>query len=142
MLRDKYKIELEMCGGDYAIAMTSMADSQEDLSILADALLRIDKALLPVNRSPLCTTIKALPKRNMSIAQALESPKKVIDKQLSKGSVCAEYIWLYPPGIPIITPGEVINNETISIIAAAEENKMNLQKTFSNGKDDIAVVEK
>ena len=142
LLRDKYKIELEMCGGDYAIAMTSMADSQEDLSILADALLSIDKALLPVNRSPLCTTIKVLPKRNMSIAQALESPKKVIDKQLSKDSVCAEYIWLYPPGIPIITPGEVINNETLSIITAAEENKMNLQKTFSNGKDDIAVVEK
>ena len=142
LLRDKYKIELEMCGGDYAIAMTSMADSQEDLSILADALLSIDKTLLSVNRSPLCTTIKALPKRNMSIAQALESPKKVIDKQLSKDSVCAEYIWLYPPGIPIITPGEVINNETLSIIAAAEENKMNLQKTFSNGKDDIAVVEK
>lgn len=142
LLRDKYKIELEMCGGDYAIAMTSMADSQEDLSILADALLSIDKALLPVNRSPLCATIKALPKRNMSIAQALESPKKVIDKQLSKDSVCAEYIWLYPPGIPIITPGEAVNDETLSIIAAAEENKMNLQKTFSNGKDDIAVVEK
>ena len=119
-----------------------MADSQEDLSILADALLSIDKALLSVNRSPLCTTIKALPKRNMSIAQALESPRKVIDKQLSKDSVCAEYIWLYPPGIPIITPGEAVNDETISIIAAAEENKMNLQKTFSNGKDDIAVVEK
>ena len=56
--------------------------------------------------------------------------------------MCAEYIWLYPPGIPIITPGEAVNDETLSIIAAAEENKMNLQKTFSNGKDDIAVVEK
>lgn len=142
LLRDKYKIELEMCGGDYAIAMTSMADSQEDLSILADALLSIDKTLLSVNRSPLCTTITDLPKRNMSIAQALESPKKVIDKQFSKDSVCAEYIWLYPPGIPIITPGEVINSETLSIITAAAENKMNLQKTFSNGKEGIAIVEK
>lgn len=45
ILRNNYKIELEMCSGDYAIAMTGMADTKKDLQCLAEALLNIDIAV-------------------------------------------------------------------------------------------------
>ena len=44
-LRRDYGIEMEMCGADYAVALLTYMDSQENLDRLADALLEIDESL-------------------------------------------------------------------------------------------------
>ena len=55
--------------------------------------------------------------------------------------VSAEYIWIYPPGIPVITIGEVINEEIVTIIQTAIRQKLNLQKTVSENQNEIAVLD-
>ncbi|MEE0931386.1 MAG: aminotransferase class I/II-fold pyridoxal phosphate-dependent enzyme [Acutalibacteraceae bacterium] len=140
ILRTKHKIELEMCSGDYAIAMTSMADNRENLLLLADALTDIDRQITKVNRACFFTSIKNLPKTDTNFFSDINKETEIIDIKNAIGRTSNEYIWIYPPGIPIITPGEIVTNETIDIILTAIEKNMNLQKTDYNKITDISVV--
>lgn len=140
ILRNNYKIELEMCSGDYAIAMTGMADTKKDLQCLAEALLNIDIAVDSAYRKNICTTVTKLPQQQLTLNKAEGLPVKNVKTEDSKGMICGEYVWIYPPGIPIITPGEVVNSQTISIIENAVTNNMNLQKTISEDNSLISVI--
>lgn len=140
ILRTKYNIELEMCSGDYAIAMTSMADVRENLERLAKALLEIDSSIFPAKRKTIVTSISNLPTQKIVVSKAVNGNYKTINISESKGFVSAEYIWVYPPGIPFITPGEIITDEIITSISTAISNKMNLQKTISTQNSDVAVI--
>ena len=140
ILRSEYNIELEMCCGDYAIAMTGIADSKNDFAHLANALLSIDKAVLKNNRTSVFTAITKLPQERLNIAAASNVSRTEVPIAESVGKTCGEYVWIYPPGVPIITPGEIINTETVDIIESAVKNKMNLQKTVTESSCCIAVI--
>ncbi len=140
ILRTKYNIELEMCGGDYCVAMTGMGNSKDDLSFFARALSEIDSTLTTNTSTGIHTTISCLPPVACSISNALEKTSKAIPLENSLNKVSAEYVWVYPPGIPIITPGEIITKEIVSTIKTAEKHNMNLQKTNSNKADEISVI--
>lgn len=140
MLRDNYKIELEMCSGDYAIAMTSMADSRENLVLLADALVDIDRKIEKINRPHFNTSIKKLPQKDLKFFKCKNQKAEIINVRDALGRTSNEYIWIYPPGIPIITPGEIINEETLAIMQTAIDKKMNLQKTCCDTITNISVV--
>lgn len=140
ILRNDYNIELEMCSGDYVIAMTSMADSRENLLSLADALINIDSKIKKINRDCFVTSIKNLPKVDVEFFNNINQETEIINITNAAGKTSNEYIWIYPPGIPIITPGEIITNETIDIVLTAIEKRMNLQKTVCNKNIDISVI--
>ncbi len=139
ILRTEYNIELEMCSADYVIAMTSIADSRENLEILAEALIAIDKTICKANRDTLFTAISNLPEASKTILDALYSEAEEIYISLSIGKISAEYIWVYPPGIPIITPGEKITEDTVNIIQTAISCNLNLQKRSPNNKISVIV---
>lgn len=139
ILRTKYNIELEMCSADYAIAMTSIADSKENLEIFANALIEIDKSILKANRAVLFTSISKLPQASETILDSLYSETEEVEVSLSIGKISAEYIWVYPPGIPIITPGEKITEDTVNIIQTAINCNLNLQKGSSDNKISVVV---
>ena len=140
ILRTQYKIELEMCSADYVIAMTSIADTKEDFETLATALLEIDKNISTINRDILSATISELPPVSKTIQNALYGKSQLVDISYSIGKISAEYIWVYPPGIPIITPGEKITEDTVNVIETAIENNLNLQKTTSDKLNEISVI--
>ena len=65
-----------------------------------------------------------------------KSTKKIENKKLlnfdsASGNVCAEYIWAYPPGIPLIVPGEIITEELIAYINKNIKTGVNIQSTYS-----------
>lgn len=137
ILRTKYNIELEMCSADYVIAMTSIADSKENLEILANALIEIDKSICKAERDTYFTAISRLPQTSKTILEALCSKAEEIEISLSTGKVSAEYVWVYPPGIPIIAPGEKITEDTIKVIQTATSCNLNLQKSSSDNKISV-----
>ena len=104
-LRRDFQIELEMAAPSYATAMTGPGDSPQALERLADALLAIDGVLssIPLRRSP---PPPPLPERVLPAGRALELDSRPLPFDETVGEVCAEYLWAYPPGIPLITPGE------------------------------------
>ncbi|MEE0264248.1 MAG: aminotransferase class I/II-fold pyridoxal phosphate-dependent enzyme [Acutalibacteraceae bacterium] len=140
ILRTRFNIELEMCSGDYAIAMTSMADSKDDFNKLAHALNQIDISISESGRKSYSLVVSSLPEAKATIQEALSCDYVEVDINNAIGKASAEYVWIYPPGIPIITPGEVITEEAVSIIRSADENSLNLQKTITDKADIIAVL--
>ena len=142
-LRRDYAIEMEMCGADYAVAILTFLDSEEHLERLVAALLVIDRNIgtagnhfednsikayrrnydrvsTKVQQEPgICVEEKKIqdvqaPEICMTPAAAFHAPLECIRLEESAGRISGEFIYLYPPGIPIITPGERMAEKLIS----------------------------
>lgn len=113
MLRKEYKIEVEMANINYIIAMTSICDTKENFERLLEALKEIDQKITKKEKKEISYKLE-LPKKERSIYDAIQSQKaEWIDFRKAEGKIAKEYMWIYPPGIPMIVPGEVINKEVI-----------------------------
>jgi len=113
ILRSEYHIEMEMAYGDHALAMTSICDTDAAMVALADALLAIDSTLGSMageDGMGSGTLLFTLPEKQCEIWQALESEKTDCPTEDSVGQSAAEFVWAYPPGIPLLVPGERISN--------------------------------
>lgn len=116
LLLKKYKIQLEMASSGYAIAMTSICDTDEGFERLKDALTEIDSSLLKAENtrhfSPLPEKIETV----LKISSALSASSKSIPISEAAGKISGEFIYAYPPGIPIIAPGEKFTDKVLSSI--------------------------
>lgn len=116
LLTEKFQIELEMSSLTYALAMTSVGDSREGMERLAQALLQIDKK---VNRKS--HKLHILNKRNTShvvykITEAEEMETVGVSIEKGSGRVSGEFVYVYPPGIPILCPGELVTEEIQNLL--------------------------
>lgn len=75
----------------------------------------------------------------MTIAQALQCSTATAVLDGSEGLVSAEYIYLYPPGVPMIVPGEKIDRELLDALERYKKEGFSLQglKDYSGKKIDI-----
>lgn len=139
ILRIKYNIEVEMANVNYIIAMTSICDTNRNFEKLADALIEVDERLEYKNEKEQKYSTN-IPERKMSIKETemLENFKFVNFRQ-ALGMVSKEYIWIYPPGIPIITPGEVISQEIIEKLESIMQSDISV-KTSCGKFPEIAVI--
>ncbi len=117
LLRQQYGIELEMAYADYAIAMTSIADTAEGFAKLARALMDIDSTLQPADVKPSAFS-PSLPRQRMGAWEALLLPGRQVALEQAQGLVSLEYVWAYPPGIPLVVPGEVVEDQVLEQIHA------------------------
>ena len=111
MLREKYHLEMEMCGVDYVTAITTLFDTKEGLQRLVEAFYGIDRTIMAGNRETVVWEHKAWVKT--TLAHAIDAPYERIPIADCEERVSAEFIYLYPPGIPIIAPGELITRQII-----------------------------
>lgn len=111
-LREEYHLEMEMCGSDYVTAITTLADTQEGLKRLCKALLHIDSVLSAEegceDENCLYQGLERMPECRLSIAQAMDEPRRRMAIPDCEGKISAEFVYVYPPGIPIVVPGEVL----------------------------------
>lgn len=116
-LREEYHIELEMAFDDCALAMTGMGDEEGSLLRLSRALHALDKGLVPAKYAPLMPDIK--PHRAFLPHEALAREAELVPLALCLGRVSAEYLSIYPPGAPVLVPGESIDGEALACLQAA-----------------------
>ncbi|MGI5848543.1 MAG: aminotransferase class I/II-fold pyridoxal phosphate-dependent enzyme [Christensenellales bacterium] len=120
ILRDEYSIQIEF--GDVAnfLAIISVGDSTLAIERLVAALAEI-KRLKPGHRSDMFDHEYISPMVKMSPKQAFYAQKKSVPLNKSVGAISGEFVMCYPPGIPIIAPGEVITKEIINYILYAKQ---------------------
>lgn len=111
LLREEYRIELEMALPRYAVAMTGPGTDDEMPARLAGALLELDERFGPPaqEKRPVRAEASA-PRRLMGMEEAAMSPAAEIPLEEAAGAVSAESVWAYPPGIPLFVPGEEITS--------------------------------
>ena len=141
-LYEDYHLVCEMKSKDYVIAMTSLFDDDEGFNRLKKALFLVDEKLdktenVDYTSDSVPLKIRAtLPAMRFIPAEAAKLVRKSGKKFISElkdalGEVSADYVYCYPPGIPIIVPGEVIDEETVSVILRNKEAGINI----SGGSD-------
>lgn len=122
ILHDKYDISIEMAADTYVILMTSIADTDEGFDRLAAALSDIDQML--EGKRP-AKKIRGIIKRTFDriaigrIKEVLFDGRKSVPIDRAEGFISADFVSIYPPGIPVILPGEVITKEKIDTIVDA-----------------------
>lgn len=139
----KYHLQLEMASGDYALAMTGIMDKDEGYQRLSAALHEIDRKLCGADTTKKQQFIHEIYRPNpqqMQIYEAEERETAEVSFDEATGKVSADFIFLYPPGIPLIVPGEVITAEFIERLRTCISLKLNLQGSTDLFAERIKIV--
>lgn len=158
VLRNEFHLQMEMAADTYVLAIMTIADEISDWQRLADALAQIDGKIEKADsrieekisedrledhaseierRSP---KEDGMPPTEMTIAQALsafyektpESRSEVLLEQ-AQGRILADFINLYPPGIPILVPGETATKGAIRRIRLSLDLGLHVQGVSERG---------
>jgi len=161
-LRRDYHLEMEMCGADYIVAITTFMDTKEGLGRLVSAFLEIDRQLVPVigykeplvigyeeplaigyeepptigYKEPLAIGYEGSPavaESRMIMADAMDGQTESLLMEQCANRISAEFIYLYPPGSPLAAPGELISEAMIGQLAAYRKIGLSVQ-----GMEDIS----
>lgn len=104
--------EPEMVRGDDVLAMTSPCDAADTLPRLAQVLQKWDDTAQNLPSPAL--TLPRPGRAALPIGQAVLQPCKTLPQNLAAGRISAEYIWAYPPGVPLLAPGEEITPQFLT----------------------------
>ena len=119
ILRDEYDIQIEFGDIGNILAYLSIGDRMSDLERLVSALAEIRRRY-QTDSSGLLSQEYISPEVVTSPQEAFYSGKRSIPLEESIGCVCSEFVMCYPPGIPILAPGERITKEILDYIQYAK----------------------
>lgn len=131
LLRDEYNIQVEMGDAFNILALISFGDSDNSVKALIEALRDISKRFNGTKSKISFDRVAVLenPELIVSPRHAFYSRKKAVKLEESEGEISGESIMVYPPGIPIVIPGERISVDMIDYIKMLKKQNSSLQGT-------------
>lgn len=132
LLKDKYNIQAELGERYVVLFIITSATKEEDLNRLFDALLDIDNTHQRVEQEKVKIS-SHYPKKMLKPRDAYNSIKLDVPLKKALGYISAESIMIYPPGIPLVIPGEQIDQNIIDITTDYLENDCILFKDSPDG---------
>lgn len=136
----KYNIRLEMTDYYYGLALSSLMNEEEDYERLIAAVEDLAKTAPYEDIVPVSIKMPT-PRILMPIYEAYHGNKKQIELKDSIGKVSATSIIPYPPGVPLVVPGEEITQELYEHITFLMENDIEIVGLMGYNKDRLVVVE-
>ena len=139
ILRDEYDIQVEL--GDIAniLAYISIGDREREIERLVSALMEISRKYRK-DISNMFSQEYVDPKVAVSPQRAFYAPKESKPIMESEGRICSEFVMCYPPGIPILAPGEQITHEILNYIVYAKEKGCSLTGPEDPGINKLNVL--
>lgn len=119
ILRRQFQLEPEMACASYVLLMTSLMDTDEGFRRLEEALRYLDSLAGPGEQETALTWLSH-PAKERTISEAWGCERQLVPLSEAVGSVSGGFITVYPPGVPMLVPGEVITEEAVELI---RENK-------------------
>ena len=122
ILREKFNIQVELSDLYNLLAVVSIGDTRESVSTLVEALSSLSGKLgtKSAHKIPEVPDFP-IPELALLPKEAFYSPKRPHTFRESAGKISGEMIMVYPPGIPIICPGEIITSDIIDGILMLKE---------------------
>ena len=126
LLRDEYDIQIEFGDIGNILAYISIGDRIQDIERLVGALEDIKRLYskpvsLSHNSEYITPIVAATPQT------AFYAEKELVPIRETVGRICGEFVMCYPPGIPILAPGEMITREIIDYTLFAKEKGCSMQ---------------
>ena len=118
ILRDEYDIQIEFGDLGNILAYVSIGDRQQDVERLVSALAEIRRRYRR-DRSGMLNQEYITPTVVVTPQQAFYADKESLPRRQTVGKICSEFVMCYPPGIPILAPGERITQEILDYIEYA-----------------------
>ena len=125
ILRDEYDIQVEFGDIGNILAYISVGDRERDLERLVSALSEIRRRYKR-DRAGMLRHEYISPKVVATPQDAFYADKESLPIGESTGRICSEFVMCYPPGIPILAPGEQITREILDYIVYAKEKGCSL----------------
>ncbi len=119
LLRDEYDIQIEFGDLGNILAYLSIGDRERDIERLVSALSEI-RRLYKKSKAGLMKQEYIEPIVAMSPQDAFYAEKTSLPLRQTEGRVCSEFVMCYPPGIPILAPGERITRRILDYIEYAK----------------------
>lgn len=128
ILRNDFKIEPEMVCSDYVLLISTVCDTDEGFARLINALQIIDSKC-SVKELNACRYSITMPEIAVKPCECSGKDGEFCLLEHSIDKISLEYVWAYPPGIPIIAKGEIITQNIANIIIAQIASGINVCST-------------
>ena len=144
ILREEFRLQMEMAASDYVLAIMTIMDTEEGWQRLAAALIEIDgrieeENLTEDNAECALTEKGVLPTAAMTAACAFHKEREEVPLKDAEGRAAADFVNLYPPGVPILVPGEIINRATLMLIKKYLRTGLRVQGITRDGKIPVVL---
>lgn len=120
ILRDEYDIQIEFGDLGNILAYLSIGDRKQEVERLVSALADI-KRRYKKDKTGMLSQEYISPTVVMTPQESFYAEKESLPIKETKGRICSEFVMCYPPGIPILAPGEEITDKIIDYILYAKE---------------------
>lgn len=140
LLWKEFSIQLEMADLNNVLAIISLGDSKRNIERLIEAFRLLSKRYTKAKTSHLIPTRQIEPEVKLSPRDAYFSEKELVLLEESSGKISGESILAYPPGVPIIAPGELITNEVIRTLKQLIKSGAFLTDQTDKNLDHILVI--
>jgi len=128
LLRDEYDIQIEFGDLGNILAYISIGDRIKHIERLVSALAEINRRFKR-DKTGLLTQEYLSPEVAVSPQEAFYAEKESLPLMESEGHICSEFVMCYPPGIPILAPGERITRDILDHIRYAKEKGCSMTGT-------------
>ncbi len=140
-LRKIYKIEMEMSGMDYVLGILTPYDKSCELDMVFNALNELSKEYIAFDEAlPHIESRRA--NSVLKLSEGFKEKKKRIRIEESKGCIAGEFVYLYPPGIPILAPGEYIEESVLEMIKEYKKKGYSIQGLSDKKTQTIEIVKR
>lgn len=139
-LRDEFHIEMEMEAENYVLGIAAVGDTEEGFERLCSAIEKIDAETETETDAGQERTSYAKMKQVLSIAQAMDAQQRRFPLEESIGKISGEFAYLYPPGIPILVPGEQISGHLVRNVRRYMEQGLEVQGLSDSTSETICVA--
>ena len=173
LLRREYGLEMELCGADYVLGITTCFDSEEGFLRLEKALTELDdrlgwemesgrqkmkegeqkmeqgtqetkerKNLVSVPGNLWSGTSLPKAKICLSLREGMDGACRRILFSEAKGSISGEFVYVYPPGIPILAPGEEVTDPIQETILEYQRRGLPVQGPQDHSLQYLKVIDR
>ena len=141
ILRDRFHIQIELAETYVFLLLFTVGSKEKDITILCNALRKIsDKYYDPNVTYENHRYMSHFPELVLTPREAYQAPLKVVKLQNALNKIAKETIMIYPPGIPLIVPGERFTQEVIDELAYYRKIKANIVSDYE-GPNAVSVID-
>ena len=140
-LYEEYRVGLELADEKNVVAVVTYANEREDIQNLVDALEKIAQNTIQSQENIKNFSMPSVPESVLSPRQAYFAPKKRISWENAKGKITGEALIPYPPGIPLVNPGEIITDDICEYMEYYRREKLHFHGPSDKKLDTIQIIE-